>query len=554
MNNIEAILFDVGGPLRDSMPASETARLDAVGRILQRLDVPASPQEFARLLTERFDAYMNWVRETSSELDEAGLWTRWLLPDLPHAQIEPLAMELTRLWRQATGTRKVFPETREAILELFRRGYHLGIVSNTITRAETPKLLQALEIAGCFETIILSCELGFRKPDPAILLEAAHRIGVSPANCAYVGDRVLRDLACARSAGFAAAIIRRGSDFEQQRRDYPDLIADHYVEDLRELLQIFPPRAGAAEFGAPYDASLSTMWKQRNYPQLSDFVEGARRLRFASIELNHELDSTALAGADLATSSICTVHEPCPADIPVPELKQRDWLISSPDEANRQRGVEAVRHSLDLAHRLGLRVVVVHCGMVSGDLTLENQLRGLCSAGLSGSEQYRRLAQELTETRRALIHPCIEAVKKSLRELLDVAVGYHLCLGLENRYHYFDIPSLDEMGQLLTLAPPEGLGFVYDVGHADVLDRLGFYPHAEWLRRYSARIVETHLHDVQGLTDHLAPGRGEVDFDMVARYLPLSAVRTLELRPSNTPDMVSAGLKFLADHGCIHVR
>ena len=50
-----------------------------------------------------------------------------------------------------------------------------------------------------------------------------------------------------------------------------------------------------------------------------------------------------------------------------------------------------------------------------------------------------------------------------------------LRLGLENRYHFFDLPSPDEMEELLSLASPDRLGFVYDVGHAQALDRLGFY-------------------------------------------------------------------------------
>jgi sugar phosphate isomerase/epimerase len=107
------------------------------------------------------------------------------------------------------------------------------------------------------------------------------------------------------------------------------------------------------------------------------------------------------------------------------------------------------------------------------------------------------------------------------------------------------------MGELLALAGPDQLGFVYDVGHAQALDRLGFFSHEEWLRRYSSRMIEVHLHDVKGVTDHLAPGLGEVDFDMVASYLPEDAIRTFELQVVNTPEQVRAGLRFLAEHGCI---
>jgi sugar phosphate isomerase/epimerase len=89
------------------------------------------------------------------------------------------------------------------------------------------------------------------------------------------------------------------------------------------------------------------------------------------------------------------------------------------------------------------------------------------------------------------------------------------------------------------------------VGHAEHLARLGFYAHEEWLRRYASRMLEVHLHDVKGLHDHQAPGLGEIDFGMVARYLPKDAIRTLEIQPSHSQEQVKAGLKYLAEHGCL---
>jgi sugar phosphate isomerase/epimerase len=150
----------------------------------------------------------------------------------------------------------------------------------------------------------------------------------------------------------------------------------------------------------------------------------------------------------------------------------------------------------------------------------------------------------------ARIH--LEAVKKSLLDLLEYAMRFSIRLGLENCHRYLDIPTPDEMGILLDLAEPDRLGFIYDVGHAQALDRLGFFLHEEWLKRYSSRIIGVHLHDVKGVKDHYAPGLGEIDYDQVAAYLPENAFRTCELQPAMTSEQVMNGLKILADHGCIH--
>jgi sugar phosphate isomerase/epimerase len=145
----------------------------------------------------------------------------------------------------------------------------------------------------------------------------------------------------------------------------------------------------------------------------------------------------------------------------------------------------------------------------------------------------------------------LQSVKKSLAELLDYADKYAVKLGLENRYHYMDIPIIDEMEELLQLADSDRLGFIYDVGHAQALGRLGFFAPEEWLKRYSDRILGSHLHDVIGLSDHLAPGLGEIDFTNIANYLPISAFRTLELTPGNTLAQVQHSIGHLVETGCI---
>jgi len=300
-----------------------------------------------------------------------------------------------------------------------------------------------------------------------------------------------------------------------------------------------------------YDASFSTMWANKKFPTLDDFFIAARQMGFAKVELSHQINSAMLAGIELDHYQFSSIHEPCPADISTEMLKERDWLVSSPDEESRRQGVTSIKRSIDLAQALGVGIVVMHSGSIQADGSLEINLRALFEAGQVHSQGYLEIKNRLADIRAARASACLESVKKSLLELLEYAGRFDVRLGLENRYHYFDIPNPDEMGFLLGLAGPEQLGFVYDVGHAQALDRLGFYLHEEWLQRYSARMIGVHLHDVIGITDHLAPGLGEVDFDMIAAYLPERVLRTCELQSTNTAEQVEAGLMFLAEHGCI---
>lgn len=555
-NQVEAILFDMGGTLRRSVKRTREEKHASIQKIMRLLDATTPLEEFASLLSARAKAYKAWAEETHIELTESELWTKWMLPDFPSDKISGMAVQLNQLYRESTGKRTALPESREVVLELFRRGYRLGLVSNTTSSVEVPALLKELEITGCFETVILSTVIGKRKPNPNILLEATQRMSIAPEHCAYIGDRVERDVAASRKAGFSTAVILRDPNKPlADGMNEADLAPDHIIDNLRKLLDIFPPRLSRRpQPAAVYDASLSTMWAIKTFPQLTDFFEFARRAGFARIELNHKITSAMLDGIDLDAFHFSSVHEPCPADISVDELGRRDWLISSTNEENRRHGVEAIQRSIALAARLHASTVVIHAGHANADKGLEKKLRALHASGQRGSEEYQKIKAQMIQLRGDTAKPAFNAVVNSIRELLAYAEPLGVSLGIENRYHYMEFPNPDELGVLLNLASPERIGFLYDVGHAETLDQLGFYPHEDWLKRFSPRMIGAHVHDVRGTTDHYAPGLGTVDFDMVASYLPENAFRTCEFQTINSPEEVKAGLRFLAEHGCIKLQ
>jgi sugar phosphate isomerase/epimerase len=303
--------------------------------------------------------------------------------------------------------------------------------------------------------------------------------------------------------------------------------------------------------GSTWNASLSTMWAMKNFSTLESFFATSLSLGFSHIELNHQVDSAIMEGVDLKHYPISSIHEPCPADISVHVLNAQDWLISATDAEKRKQGVLAVKRSIDLAGSLGVKTLIVHPGNVRFNWPREKELYYLYSNGQANTPQFLEVKNQLIEDRAAMAGPRLEAVQQSLVELLQYAIPRGVRMGLENRYHYMDIPILEEMKFLLELAVPEQLGFWYDIGHAQTLDRLGFSPHLEWLKRFAGRIVGIHLHDVVGINDHHAPGVGEVDFAHIAGYLPVDAVHTLELKASTTAEQVKSSLLFLTQKGCI---
>jgi HAD superfamily hydrolase (TIGR01549 family) len=547
---IDAILFDMGGTLCRTIRIDWDEGKGSAQKILELLGVDDTPEEFVRLLATRATAYRQWARETERELNEGDLWTQWMLPDLSAELIRQLAVQLNQLWRDVWSRKVLIPEAQEVILTLFRRGYRLGLVSNTVSSVEAPQALKEMGVRGCFEAVLLSCTSGTRKPDPSMLLEAAAQMGIEPKWCAYVGDRPDRDVAAARRAGFAQTMIYCDpSDPAYNQVHASALSPDHFINNLKDLLDFYPSRP--PKVGPSAKASLSTMWARKNFPSLGDFLLAARRLGFAQVELNHEINSEMLAGIDLKACAISSLHEPCPADISTGELKRNDWLISSDDEPKRVRGVESIQRSIDLASQIGARIVVVHAGQITGDLTMEKQLRLLVEAGQGPGEEATVLRAKMTRFRQESIAPHFQAVKKSLQELLEYAAQREVRLGLENRFHYTDLPTPDEMEILLGMAEPGQLGMVFDTGHAQVLDRLGFFTSEEWIDRFASRMLAVHLHDVNCLTDHAVPGTGEVNFLRLMAALPNDTLMTFEIQDIHSGDQIRAGLQWMMRNGWV---
>lgn len=237
---IEAIFLDIGNTLRTPLP-DEAHQGAARARLAQMVGTDLSADEFCAEVDRRYKGYKKWANDSNVEAHEPELWTRWLAPEFPAAEIAPQAVELTYLYRQTMGKRVVMEGGRQVIIELATRGYILGIISNVITSREIPDWLKADGLDGYFKSMALSSVLGIRKPHPAIYRYAASQAGVDPSGCAYVGDNLDRDVTGTRNAGFGMVIILQDpaeKDVLESCDDIPDLI----IQRLSDLLAVFPAR------------------------------------------------------------------------------------------------------------------------------------------------------------------------------------------------------------------------------------------------------------------------------------------------------------------------
>jgi HAD superfamily hydrolase (TIGR01549 family) len=99
------------------------------------------------------------------------------------------------------------PDIKETLTKLKNSGLKLGIVSNTFVSAYSlEKHMQQVGILDFFEPRLYSYQFDFRKPDPRIFKIAAERIGETPNNILFVGDRIDKDVRPALGNGMQAVM------------------------------------------------------------------------------------------------------------------------------------------------------------------------------------------------------------------------------------------------------------------------------------------------------------------------------------------------------------
>ena len=148
-----------------------------------------------------------------------------------------------------------------------------------------------------------------------------------------------------------------------------------------------------------------------------------------------------------------------------------------------------------------------------------------------------------------------ECVKRSLDELLPFAESLGVTVCIENIWWQINTP--ERLLGIKAHFPTDALGFCYDAGHANLMDKGRNSPESSpfrvWgetpphfddriLEKMLPHVVNCHLHDNNGVTDqHLNPGRGNIDWKKIIPLLktaPRLAVVQSEVIPVRVRDSI----------------
>jgi sugar phosphate isomerase/epimerase len=278
---------------------------------------------------------------------------------------------------------------------------------------------------------------------------------------------------------------------------------------------------------------LSTSWNAFRYSNGRDLIFEIKKTGFQEVELGFNLTQAIVNDiSSLVKDSqikVASLHNFCP----IPEGLRREeslpdcYSMASLDERQRRMAVDQTKKTIETAKQLNARAVVLHCGRVEiTDRT--KQLMQLYVDNRRESHDFDELKSDIIKERERLARPFFENALKSLRELSGFAFAQGVVLGIENRIYYREIPSWQEIGIILDKFRSSGVQYWHDTGHAQIMENLGLARHKDYLEAYGKDLVGCHLHDVTGCHDHLAPSKGELNFEFLRPYLKSETIKIIE--------------------------
>lgn len=190
---ITSIAFDGNGVLYHRKKDFTDALMEYIrSSHLPGFDVKAGAEAQLRHMKAAFDGSIDKKEAMVRFLDEAGISD-------PEVRRAVIAKEL-----EFSRAISLFPTERETLLELERRGFVLGMITNSYqSAAEKASWFRELGLECIADRVVSSIDAGFSKPDRGIYLEFARRAGASPEQIAFVGHEE-HELKGAEEAGMLA--------------------------------------------------------------------------------------------------------------------------------------------------------------------------------------------------------------------------------------------------------------------------------------------------------------------------------------------------------------
>ncbi len=207
------VLFDLGGTLihfngdvEEVNAASELRMLSALQNAELRLDLPRFLVDFRKRVRSYHMLRDSEFVEYTTRRVLGDLLEEYQHPCVPDKTLDYVLSEMYAVSQEHW----VLEEDALSTLDTLKaEGYRLGLISNASDEQDVRTLLERNRLASCFEHVLISAVVGYRKPHPQMLRLALEAFNIPPEKAVMVGDTLGADILGANYLKIASIWITR---------------------------------------------------------------------------------------------------------------------------------------------------------------------------------------------------------------------------------------------------------------------------------------------------------------------------------------------------------
>ncbi len=221
MVKVKAIIFDLDNTLIDFTKMKKEATEAAIEAMIDA-GLKIEKKKALRMINRLYEKYGIEYQKVFDKL-------LWKIVGKVDKKI--LAAGVVAYRRVKEGYVEPYPNVIPTLIELIRRGYKLGIISDA-PAFQAWSRLAGMKLMHFFDFVIAFEETKRRKPNQLPFKLAVKKLKLKPNEIMMVGDDPRRDIAGAKKIGMVTVLAKYGQVFKARVKP------DFEINDISELLKI----------------------------------------------------------------------------------------------------------------------------------------------------------------------------------------------------------------------------------------------------------------------------------------------------------------------------
>ncbi len=232
MSKIKCIGFDLYNTLINMDNENWNEMIGSTFPIIKNLGYGGSFETYFKTWEEIFWGWRAYRENSHIEL-KSDVWWKEILGRLKITVEEADIAQLIQRSHQTLRTQIfLYPEVKELLSDL-KKDYLLACISNISEGDLAREDLKIFGILHLFDCVVMSSDLGIRKPSPKIFQHALNQLNIKSKEMVFIGDTLYDDIKGAKEADLLMAIhVKR--DISYFHSDYY-IEADRTIKNLSEL-------------------------------------------------------------------------------------------------------------------------------------------------------------------------------------------------------------------------------------------------------------------------------------------------------------------------------